>query len=135
MFLEFYYHLKHVVSLHLVVKWFYYVVFAFCLLFTLHNAYYIWRQPIILLTLFFSSLISLLFFTPFLVFRFYFAALSMIILAYLSQSVIFGFQNIQLLLSSLLLMLALYSFLRYAILDIDDQYLSCCCKKLYIITV
>jgi len=121
-FLELCYYFKPVIRLHVVVKWFYYVAFGLSLLVSVYYAQH--SLGYLFTILFFSVFILFLLFMPFLTFKISFAILSITILAYLCQSIILGFQNIQLLLFSLLLMIAVYSFLHYAILDVDTVILE-----------
>ena len=117
-FLELYYYLRPATKLHAIVKCFYYVVFALSLLFPIYYVQRVWGFWSAVI--FFSAFILLLFFIPFLIFRLSFAAFSASILAYLCLSMVVGFQNIQLFLFLVLLMVTVYCFLRYAILNIDS---------------
>lgn len=122
-FLELYYQSEPTVKLNAIVKWFYYVVFALSLLF---STYHIQHSLGYLFVIFLAILLLSLFFTPFLAFRFYFAILLLIILAYIIANVVYNFQDVWILLGFILITISIYSFLRYAILDIDGIILKLC---------
>ena len=107
---------------HVMIKYFYYVLFVLSLTFSIYFSQHIWGYHVTVLT--FSAIVLFIFLVPFLAFKLLFAIISLFALLYLCQSIIVGFQSIQYLLSLILLMIAIYAFLRFSVLNVDGVVLK-----------